>query len=162
MKEESSLPRIVPVLAILTALATSSLAAADSAPPGKVIVARTDGNAMLIYNASGEVASIVTSKTSDADANDRLERDALQALASKLPLLQSAKNVTVRVIYDKVGSVSPTYGSLTYAGVERYANLTMNIADAKTNRDRWKDAASSHAPLPSWISFQVVGELPQR
>jgi hypothetical protein len=113
-------------------------------------------------DADPEVASIVTSKASDADANDRLKRDALQALASKLSLLQKAKSVTVRVIYDKVGAVSPTYGSLTFSGVERYANLTMSIADAKTNRDRWKDAASSQQPLPAWINFAVVGELPQR
>jgi hypothetical protein len=156
------LPRFAPVLAILTALAVGSLASADSGPPGKVIVARTDGDATLIYNASPEVASIVTSKTSDADANDRLKRDALQALASRLPLLQKAKSVTVRVIYDKVGAVSPTYGSLTFSGVERYANLTMSIADARSNRDRWKDAASSQQPLPAWINFAVVGELPQR
>ena len=162
MRRRVSLSRIVPILAILAALAGPSLAVADSGPPGKVIVARTDGNATLIYNASPEVAAIVTSKASDADANDRLKRDALQALASKLPLLQKAKSVTVRVIYDKVGAVSPTYGSLTFSGVERYANLTMNIADAKSNRDRWKDAASSQQPLPAWIDFAVVGELPQR
>ena len=154
--------RIVSILAILTALASASLVFADSGPPGKLIVARTDGDAMLIYNASPEVASIVTAKASDADANDRLKRDALQALASKLALLQKAKSVTVRVIYDKVGAVSPTYGSLTFSGVERYANLTMSIADARTNRDRWKDAASSQQPLPAWIDFAVVGELPQR
>jgi hypothetical protein len=162
MRRRASLPRIVSILAILTALARASLVSADSGPPGKVIVARTDGDAMLIYNASPEVASIVTSKESDADANDRLKRDALQALASKLSLLQKAKNVTVRVIYDKVGAVSPTYGSLTFSGVERYANLTMSIADARTNRDRWKDAASSQQSLPAWINFAVVGELPQR
>ncbi len=156
------MPRFVPILAILTALAGASLASADGGPAGKVIVARTDGDATLIYNASPEVASIVTAKASDADANDRLKRDALQALASKLPLLQKAKSVTVRVIYDKVGAVSPTYGSLTFSGVERYANLTMSIADARTNRDRWKDAASSQQPLPAWIDFAVVGELPQR
>jgi hypothetical protein len=162
MRRRASVPRFVPILAILTALASASPASADSGPPGKVIVARTDGDATLIYNASPEVASIVTSKASDADANDRLKRDALQALASKLSLLQKAKSVTVRVIYDKVGAVSPTYGSLTFSGVERYANLTMSIADAKTNRDRWKDAASSQQPLPAWINFAVVGELPQR
>lgn len=85
-------------------------ASADEAVvPGHFVLARASQDALILFDASPEVAAIVSNKTSDADANDGLERDALKVLATLLPKLdQTTKSVTVRVTYNKTGAVSPS------------------------------------------------------
>jgi hypothetical protein len=136
--------------------------AEGSKPAGNVIVARPAGNALLIWDASADVAAIVANKNSDADAKTLLERDAARVLASSLSKIDaSASSVAVRVIYNKTGAVSPLYGSATFAGVERYATLHMAGKDAQSDRDRWREVPDG-GPLPGWLAFDVTGELPER
>ncbi len=149
--------------ATLVAASTRAQARADeSKPPGNVIVARPAGNALLIWDASADVTAIVANKTSDADARTLLERDAANALATSLSkVANDASSVTLRVIYQKTGAVSPVYGSATFAGVERYATLRISGKDARADRDRWRELAADN-PLPAWFAFDVTGELPKR
>jgi hypothetical protein len=150
-------------VATLVATGTYIPASADeSKPPGNVIVARPAGNALLIWDASADVTAIVANKTSDADAKTLLERDAASALAASLSKVASdASSVTLRVIYQKSGAVSPVYGSATFAGVERYATLRLSGKDARSDRDRWREPAAG-SPLPAWFAFDITGELPER
>jgi hypothetical protein len=129
--------------------------------PGHVIVAKTTGNALLIWDATPEIAAIVSAKLSDADAEAEIAHDALRVLAEGLPLTARANSIAVRVIYERTGDVSPVYGSPTFAGVERYAILTLDARDALSDRDRWREL-DSHAPLPHWIAYQITGRLPPR
>ncbi len=150
---------------ILTAaLMVSTVAATADSPPasGHLIVARTAGDALLIWDASVAVASIVNDKASDADADARLQHDALHLLSQSLNKLDaSAKSVTLRIVYNKIGAVSPVYGAATLADVERYATLTAAVRDLRDNRDKWRDAGPNKA-LPSWITYKVNGRLPPR
>ncbi len=150
-------------VATLVAACTCVPARADeSKPPGNVIVARPAGNALLIWDASADVAAIVANKTSDADAKTLLERDAARVLAASLSKTDiGASSITLRVIYQKTGAVSPVYGSATFAGVERYATLRLSGRDARSDRDRWHELAGD-GPLPAWFAFDVTGELPER
>ncbi len=136
--------------------------AEEPAIPGHVVVARVSDDALIIWDASPEIAAIVTNKTADDAANAQLERDALRVLAQNVSRLEkSAKSVTVRVIYNKTGAVSPVYGAPTFAGVERYATLEASYKDAAADRDKWKELDPKHA-VPSWIAFKVIGRLPPR
>ena len=153
---------LAPLAATLAlAVAPGAPAAADDAVPGHAIVARTAPDALVIWDATADVTSIVKDKVSDTDAASRLERDALRVLASTADRLKRAKTVTVRVIYNKTGDVSPVYGSPTFAGVERFANLTVDAADVSGDKDKWRDL-SDKAPVPAWVAFKIVGSLPPR
>jgi hypothetical protein len=147
------------VAALWTLFAGASTATAEV--PGHVVLARTEGDALLIWDSTVEVAAIVSGKLSDADANARLERDALRVLAAEQPKITNAKSITVRVVYSKTGDVSAVYGSPTFAGVERYATVKIDGADASSDRDKWKELADNATP-PAWVKFDVIGELPPR
>ena len=135
---------------------------ADAPVPGHVIVARASGDALLIWDATPEVASIVSRNVSDADANAQLERDGLRVMSQSLgKVARDAKTVTVRIIYGHTGEVSKVYGSATFAGVERYAIVTMSGHDATSDRDKWKEAGSGSAS-PSWVEYKITGKLPPR
>ena len=147
----------------LSVVAAPRIAPAEDAPiPGHVVIAIASGNALVIWDASPAVAAIVNDKASDADANARLERDALRVMAQSLPKLdKGSKAVKVRVIYNKTGAVSPVYGAATFAGVEVYATLDAPFRDATTDRGKWKENGAKAGP-PSWMQWKVLGQLPAR
>ncbi len=153
-----------PLLALVAAacFTVTSAALADDAVPGHAVLAKPGGDALVIWDASPVVASIVKSKTDDAGANDLLERDAVHVLATMAPNVdKSAKTITVRVIYSKTGAVSPVYGTPTFMGIERYATLTVPAGDVQGDRDKWKEL-DAKAPVPAWFAFKVTGLLPPR
>lgn len=144
-------------IAVVLSIAAPALA---DGVAGTVTIARPSGSALAIWDASADVASIVTNKTSDADANALLERDALHVLAGALAKFDKhSDTIRLRVIFQKTGAVSPVYGSATFTGVERYATLELKGDDAFGDRDTWKETP---AEIPHWISFTVTGALPAR
>jgi hypothetical protein len=125
-------------------------------------VARSSGDALLLWDASSEVSAIVSTKLSDDDANARLKRDAIRVLAASVEnVSKDARSVTIRVLYNKTGAVSPAYGAATFAGVERYAEMTLSGAAFFQDRDHWRESADRTA-YPRWLAFRVVGSLPPR
>ena len=145
--------------AIVLALALPTSARADDAT--HVVVADTSATAVLIWNATPVVAQIVTDRANDPVANERLERGALRAIATSLKVLVRAKTVTVRILYDKTGAVSPVYGDPTFAGVERYATITFAAARGRASASKWRGLRDTDA-LPPWVAFHVIGTLPPR
>jgi len=150
--------RLSTCLLALTIVAPAATFAEDVAP-GKVIIARASEDAIVLYDASPEVVALVHDRVDAAAARVRLERDALAVLAKVLPDLSEAKSVTVRVTYVKNADVNPAYGTPTFAGIERYANLKATVRDAKGDRSNWSDR-SGHDTPPAWATFTIVGELP--
>lgn len=129
---------------------------------GHVIVVRPSGDALVIWDATSQVIDIVHDKVADKDANDRLERDGLKALSSKMSSLnKSSRQLTLRVVYKKTAAVNSEYGTPTLEGVEKYATIDLDAKDAFGDRDGWTKL-SPHASLPSWIKFNVIGQLPPR
>jgi outer membrane receptor protein involved in Fe transport len=133
---------------------------ADEEPVPKFVVARASGSATVLYDATKQVSEIVRDKLDDEAADRRLQHEALRVLASVTPELPDAQTITIRITYAQSGEVSPVYGTPTFAGIERYANMSASAVDAKSDRDRWKEGVPG--ALPSWISFTVVGKLPPR
>ncbi len=152
---------VAPALAALAALAGTPPPAAGQSVPGHVILAKISGDALLLWDATPEVAAVVDGKLPDDAANERLERDALRVLADEFPKVERSRSITLRVLYDKTGDVSPVYGTATFAGVETYATLTMRTADVARDRDRRRDLEAA-APPPAWVTFRIVGKLPPR
>jgi hypothetical protein len=149
-------------LALAGALFASALPAfALETIPGNVIVVRESDDAVLLWDATPDVEDIVKARLSDTDAGARLERDALRALAASLDQVPKARTVTLRVLYSKTGDVSPAYGSPTFAGIERYATLTVDARRATGDADRWQELGPKSA-VPSWIGYKVEGQLPPR
>ncbi len=154
---------LVSMLFGLAALGAPGLAPAqDSTVPGHVVIAKASDDALVIWDSSPEIAAIVSDKVNDADANARLAHDCLRVLAQSLPKLdKSTKTVTIRVIYNKTGAVSPVYGSPTFAGVERYATLTAPYKDAVADKGHWRELGPN-AKLPGWLQWKILGTLPPR
>jgi hypothetical protein len=153
-----------PILARLPALALALLAGTLPARalenvPGHVIVARSSDDALLLWDATDDVADVVRLGLSGDDAGRRLRHDALRMLAASLDRVPGARTITLRVLYSKTGDVSPVYGSPTFAGVERYASVTIDSHLASGDRDRWKELAAN-AALPAWIHYRIEGDLP--
>ena len=153
-------PARVAAVFFFALMATATSQAEDV--PGHAVLAQPSGDALIIWNASPVVAGIVRSKLTDAQADDMLERDATRVLAKMLPNIdRGTKTVTVRIIYDKSGAVSPMYGAATFQGFERYALLTAPAARTVSDQDRWRELKPSQ-PLPGWLSYKVIGLLPPR
>ena len=149
-------------LVLLYLVSFASAPAVAQNVPGDAVLAKPGGNALVIWDASPVVASIVKTKTPDAEAAETLERDAVRVLAGMSGLVEkSAKSVTVRVTYAETGAVSPVYGTRPFAGIELYATLTAPAADTAGDRDHWKTLGPK-TPLPPWFVFKVVGKLPPR
>lgn len=148
--------------ALLVALPISALADGEGAKP---VIVRAHGDALVLWDATSVVAQVVRDKAGDDDANARLQRGALKALVETVPHLQDAKRITVRVLYNRTGEVSPVYNAATFAGVERYATLEISGTDARSDKEKWKEAAMSSGPattLPHSITFTIIGKLPPR
>ncbi len=148
-------------LAILCTLAAVTRAAAQSTPAPDVVTVRASGAALLIYDATPDVRSILQAKLSDADANARLAHDAVLAVAASKSVLHDVTSLTVRVVYTKLGEFNPEYNAVAFAGVERYALLTISGSDYKANRDKLASIPDG-SPLPAWLQFKVIGRLPPR
>ncbi len=163
----SSITRLTAGRALVTfaaalCLAASVPAAADDSVPGHAVLARASDEALILWDASPVVATIVKTKLGDADANALLERDASRILATMAPNIdKAAKTATVRVVYSMTGDVSPIYGTPTFAGIERYATLTLDGGDFRSDRDHWKELDPKSA-MPRWFAYKVVGRLPPR
>ena len=149
-------------LCLATVLATGTLGLAETTIPGKFVVARTDGSALIIWDCAPVVEQIVKEKLTDADANTLLQRDALLILEKTAPQFGAATSVRVRLVYSKTGAMNPAYGAATFAGIERYAEMNMPIKNLRADKDRWKEAAAGTGPLPAFTSLTVKGALPPR
>ncbi len=161
--------KLVSSLGLLALTLSLPLAASADAPkfPGSAVVVATGnssangGKALIIWDATDEVADIVAKKQDADTANGRLFHDSLHALAANVGALdKSASSVTVRIIYQKTGAVSPVYGTATLQGVERYATVTLVAKDAADNRESWQ-SLKDDAKLPDFVKVKILGTLPQ-
>ncbi|MDQ2664266.1 MAG: hypothetical protein M3Y18_09610 [Candidatus Eremiobacteraeota bacterium] len=147
--------RIVVFAALAGASALTSVQA--QAPQGNVAVSRSRGDAMVIWDATGELSDLVAAKASKNDVLERIESDAALIFAAKAPRLRkTAKTLSVVVLYTKTGAVSPTYHVATFEGVER---LLVLKARATANARDWA-GKFSRGTVPSGASVTLTGQLP--
>lgn len=134
------------------------LAAPALAEGGTVVVAKAGATPLLLWDATAMVTAAVASKRPREAALRDLESQAMQILGRHARALNNAKSLTIRVIYQKTGAVSPVYGTATFEGVERLFELTApyeKVLHAKQLAD-----SIARGTVPSGVRLNITGTLP--
>lgn len=124
-------------------------------------MARTLGNAMILWDLTPAIASIVAQPNGDATKLATIEVAAAKVLLDRLRDVPAASRVTVRVIYQKTGEVSPVYRTATFLGVEKVLDVTAVRASAAGDKIAW-EAQLAKGQLPTGITVDVTGALPPK
>jgi len=102
-------------------------AASQKAPASETsIVARSGTAAVLLWDATSTVASMLQKKVPDDVILSTIELKCARMLALKAPALPKARTIEIRVIYARTGAVSPIYGTPDFVSFERL--LTVGAA----------------------------------
>jgi hypothetical protein len=127
--------------------------------PGMVVVAKGGTTPLLLWDATPAVTATVANKQPRDAALRELESQAMRILGEHANALKGAKALTIRVIYQKTGAVSPVYGTATFEGIERLFELTARAADARMHARELADQIA-RGSVPRRISLNVTGKLP--
>ena len=133
--------------------------AALASVSGTVVTAKSGEHALILWDATPAVVTIVDNKQPRDAAMESLESQAMQIAGERAPALTDAKTITVRVVYQKIGAVNPAYGTPTFAGVERVLDLTVDAPTAKTQSGALAKSLAS-GTTPKGVTLQVTGVLP--
>jgi hypothetical protein len=146
--------------AMLLAVSMQAFAAdATSSIQGNVVVAKAGEHPLLIWDASAVVAALTSAKTPRDRALAELESDAVNLTDARLSDLASAHDITVRVIYMKMGAVNPQYGAPTLEGVEKLLTLKASRGDLASQGSAWATQLSAQK-APQGLAVSVTGQLP--
>jgi hypothetical protein len=145
------------VVVSVTVLLGTWAAAAD--PQGTVVVARAEGDALVLWDASPVVADIVTNKEPRDEAMRKLEAQSIDVLASKAAVLKQTQTIAVRVIYAKTGAVSPVYHAATFASIEKVFTVTAATPKIASESAAWAKQLGA-GKIPNDLSVTITGELP--
>lgn len=149
-------------LALFTAIwigLSGAALAAGLESQGTVVVAKTQGKAMILWDLTPAVAPIVAQPGTADSKLVQIEVAAAKVLLGHLNEMSAATSVTVRAIYQKTGDVSPLYRTATFLGVEKVLEVTAPRASAASNKTAWQ-AQLDKGQLPTGITVTVTGALP--
>jgi hypothetical protein len=130
-----------------------------AAPQGAISVARTTGKAVIVWQATPLIATMIAAKESDGKAFADLESQALEIIKARKAMFGEASSVSVHVLYAKTGPVNPTYKVAVFAGIERILTVTADQAALK-NSSTWPKAVDP-AHLPPGVTISIDGKLPR-
>jgi len=148
--------------AMLSLVASSLPGTGAPARPiiGTLILAKENGNALLIWDCTRELASLVARKTKPEDEIKTLKTDAVRALLQNSKrLAKTATTLTVRVVYNRVGEIDPRYGTPTFQGVERLMMLEAPVPLIPKAAASWIHAIETASPTKG-LTVQVTGKVP--
>jgi len=155
--------RFVPLLALLVALASQPAISDTAIRPadGPIVLARSGATAIYLWDASPYVASLLKEGvTSDAGMR-ALEATAVSILADKASTNADARTLSIRVVYQKTGAVSPAYGTATFNGIEKVMTVSLMRDDAvRSGKQFASDVAAGN--VPSQVHIDVTGVLPSK
>jgi hypothetical protein len=144
---------------VLVLFSAGIVVAAEDANTSSVVVAKTAGDAVLIWDASPEVASLLEKKLADDKISEQLEVGAAKVLLARAKELPNARTITVKVVYERTGAVSPIYKTATLTGLERLLSVSAPRADALEHGSAWSKTLQQ-GTLPSGITATVTGKYP--
>lgn len=151
--------RAIFAISLVVAVAAPLTAWSDSAITGTVVVAKTEGDAIVLWDVTKSVKAFAEGPGSTDDKMHRLEIEAAKILLARLGEMPAASTVSVRVLYQEIGAVNPAYAANTLQGVEKVVVVTAPRAAAAHNSAAWQ-AALDKGELPSGINASVTGQLP--
>ena len=127
-------------------------------PPGPVVVARTSGNALLIWQATPFLATIAAKHEPEAQVLSEVESAGLQILAARKSLLKRASTVSLKVMYIRTAPQNdPQYAPTSFAGFRQL--LVLNASkSALAASSRWPKTIVSEQ-LPPGVTAQVTGKI---
>lgn len=128
-------------------------------PQGDVVVAKTQGGGVILWDVTPSVAAIVAAAGGNEKKVRDLEIDAATILLDRLSEMRATSTVEVRVFYQKTGDVSPIYRANTFGGVEKLFTVRCTTKEASADEAEWRRQLAS-GTLPSAVSAIVTGDLP--
>jgi hypothetical protein len=130
---------------------------ADEAPKGNVMLAKTQPNVVLIWDATPQVVDLVNAKKPNDETLHALEADAFAIMAERAK--PATETVTIRVVYQRTAEVNKAYVSATLQGVEKLFTMTAPRADVLKNAAAWKSQLAAGA-TPKGVVVTLTGKLP--
>jgi len=147
-------------LALSGLLLATGPSAAEGSVKGNIVTAKSGAAALILWDATPEVAQAVSDQTPPSALMLELERQALQILRDKSEALSHSSTLTIRVLYEKIGAVSPVYNTPTFGGDERLFELTVPRQALFTQYDKLA-AAAARGEFDAPAQLNVTGTLPQ-
>jgi hypothetical protein len=148
------------VIAAAIGAASPPAATGSPLPPGAAVLARGGADALVIWDASGEIAGLIGNKSSAETIMRRVESDAALVLGDRSKSLSSgAKMITVRVVYQRTGAISPAYQTATFQGIENLVSVKAPVSSALVRSDKWADELRN-GKIPDEVTVTVSGKLP--
>ncbi len=151
---------VVACFAIAAALLAAPALAAQVRPlQGNVIMAKsTPAAALYVWNATPYVTQLVGDKLLGDPGMRAIEATALKALVAKAKGVH-ATELSIHVLYEKTGAVSPVYGTPTFMGMEKVATLRATRKRLLASGASWVDAVAA-GTTPPGLTVEVTGKLP--
>ncbi len=147
-------------LALSSLLLAAGPSAAEGSVKGNIVTAKSGAVALILWDATPEVAQAVSDQTPPSELMLKLERQALQILRDKSEALSHSSTLTIRVLYEKIGAISPVYNTPTFEGDERLFELTVPRQALFTQYDKLT-AAAARGEFDAPAQLNVTGTLPQ-
>lgn len=147
------------IFSLWPALPQAAAAADAVIPQGDVVVAKTQGAGVILWDVTPSVAAIVAAAGGNDEKMRDLEIDAAKILLDRLNEMQATSTVEVRVFYQKIGDVSPIYRANTFGGVEKLFTVRATTKAASADEAAWRRQLAS-GTLPNAVSAIVTGDLP--
>ena len=148
-----------PIALVAAVLATTLLTARTEAmPQGTITLTKARGDALVVWDATDELASLISTKPTRKATLERLASDAALIYGDRAPALKNARSLTVLVLYTKTGAISPTYHTATFEGVERLLSVKAQTADYK-HATQWSQSLAA-GKTPAGLSLTIIGQLP--
>ena len=136
--------------ALGTALAVS--------PPGAVVIAKTGGDALLIWQATPFVAAVASKHETTNQQLAEIESAGLQVLIERKALLKKASSASVKVMYIRTAPQNdPQYAPTSFAGFTQLLVLTATKS-ALSQSAKWPKAVDP-LHLPPGITVNVTGKI---
>jgi len=110
---------VTAVLAASFVSGTATPGASENDPTANAVLARAGANAIVLWDVTDLLPSLLAGPASDDAIVRELESDAARAAGAHSHDVPSAQTIAVRIVYARIGKVSPVYRSATYAGFER-------------------------------------------
>ena len=129
-----------------------------AAPAGPVVVPRSSGHALLIWQATPFVAALASKHESKDQALAELESAALAVVAEHKALLRKASSVSLKVLYVRTAPQNdPQYAPTSFAGFAQLLILTVSKA-ALAGSAKWPKVTDPRH-LPAGVRVTVTGSI---
>lgn len=146
------------ILVLAVFLGTGLGTALAASPPGAVVIAKTSGNALLIWQATPFVAAVASKHETANQQLAEIESAGLQVLIERRALLKKATSASVKVMYIRTAPQNdPQYAPTSFAGFTQLLLLTATKA-ALNQSAQWPKAVDP-LHLPPGITVNVTGKI---